>query len=144
MIHRTKYSTVSTTLLSIGFATGYFVTFAWGATQLSNNLISYGAMLAFVQLVSQIQNPVRNMSRFVPIFINAFTATERLIELDTIEQEQTAKNRVILSKATSICFENISFRYTPTSRFIFEQSNFKIPANGVTVITGETGTGKQH
>ena len=37
------------------------------------------------------------MSRFVPIFINAFTATERLIELDTIEQEQTAKNRVILS-----------------------------------------------
>ena len=78
----------------------------------------------------------------MPIFINAFTATERLIELDTIEQEQTAKNRVILSKATSICFENISFRYTPTSRFIFEQSNFKIPANGVTVITGETGTGK--
>ena len=142
VIHRTKYSTVSTTLLSIGFATGYFVTFAWGATQLSNNLISYGAMLAFVQLVSQIQNPVRNMSRFVPIFINAFTATERLIELDTIEQEQTVKNRVILSIATSICFENISFRYTPTSRFIFEQSNFKIPANGVTVITGETGTGK--
>lgn len=88
VINRTRYSTVSTTLLNFGFAAGYFVTFTWGATQLSNNLISYGAMLAFVQLVSQIQNPVRNMSRFVPIFINAFTATERLIEIDSIEQEK--------------------------------------------------------
>lgn len=142
VINRTKYSTVSTTLLNIGFATGYFVTFTWGATQLSDNLISYGAMLAFVQLVSQIQNPVRNMSRFVPIFINAFTATERLIELDSIEQEANDSNHIKLTEAASITFENISFRYASATRFIFKQSNFEIPANGVTVITGETGTGK--
>lgn len=65
VLTRTRYSTLSLGILNLGFATGYFVTFAWGATQLAAGAISYGAMLAFIQLVSQIQNPVRNLSRFI-------------------------------------------------------------------------------
>ena len=82
ILKRTKLSTISSSLLNLGFATGYFVTFAWGATNLSKGLITYGAMLAFIQLVGQIQGPVRNLSKFIPVFIASFTAAERLMELE--------------------------------------------------------------
>lgn len=141
VIKRTKYATLSSTLLNLGFATGYFVTFAWGATQLMHNQISYGTMLAFVQLVSQIQAPVRTLSRFVPIFINAFTATERLMEMDHIEQE-TMRTDTALSAVASLKFDHATFKYDGGSRAIFTDLNFSIPAGSVTVITGETGSGK--
>lgn len=141
VIKRTKYATVSSALLNLGFATGYFVTFAWGATQLMHHQISYGAMLAFVQLVSQIQGPVRTLSRFVPIFINAFTATERLMEMEGIEQEMQ-KDAIDISSVALIDFNHITFQYNENGRKIFENFNFRIPAGSVTVITGETGSGK--
>lgn len=141
VIKRTKYATLSSTLLNLGFATGYFVTFAWGATQLMHNQISYGTMLAFVQLVSQIQAPVRTLSRFVPIFINAFTATERLMEMDHIEQE-TMRTDTALPAVASLKFDHATFKYEGGSRAIFTDLNFSIPAGSITVITGETGSGK--
>lgn len=141
VIERTKYATLSSSLLNLGFATGYFVTFAWGATQLMHNHISYGTMLAFVQLVSQIQVPVRTLSRFVPIFINAFTATERLMEMDHIEQE-SARATDVVPTASALNFERVTFKYEGGSRAIFTDFSFSIPAGSVTVITGETGSGK--
>lgn len=141
VIKRTKYATLSSTLLNLGFATGYFVTFAWGATQLMHNQISYGTMLAFVQLVCQIQAPVRTLSRFVPIFINAFTATERLMEMEHIEQE-TMRTDTALPAVASLNFDHATFKYDGGSRAIFTDLNFSIPAGSITVITGETGSGK--
>lgn len=141
ILKRTRYSTISATLLNLGFATGYFVTFAWGATSLSHNAISYGAMIAFIQLVGQIQGPVRNLSRFIPIFITAFTATERLMEMEDIPQEED-KKPLKLNAPVGLSLKNVTFQYTPTSRHIFEHFNFDIAPGTVTAIVGETGSGK--
>jgi len=143
VLRRTRYATISSGLLSLGFATGYFVTFAWGASSLESGSITYGAMLAFIQLVGQIQGPVRNLSRFVPIFVNSFTAAERLMDLEDIPQEKAepaAKEK--LNAPLSIQLQDVTFRYTHTSRLIFEHFNFAFPAGSVTAITGETGAGK--
>ena len=58
--------------LQYGFSTGYLRTFIWGTTSLRDGLITYGAMLAFIQLVGQIQTPVRTLTQFIPIFISVF------------------------------------------------------------------------
>lgn len=140
-LRRTRYSTFSSGLLNLGFGTGYFVTFAWGATSLSEGLITYGAMLAFIQLVGQIQGPVRTLSKFVPIFITAFTATERLIELEEIVPEPTT-NAPRLDGSIGISVKGLSYRYEAGSRLIFSDYNLTIPAGKLTAVVGETGVGK--
>lgn len=141
VIAKTRYSTISAGLLSLGFAAGYFVTFAWGATKLSQGLISYGAMLAFIQLVSQIQGPIRNLSKFVPVFITSLTAAERLIEMEEIPQEEDVSS-VELDSPTGIEISDLSFSYSPTSRLIFDHFSYTFPPGGITAILGETGSGK--
>lgn len=141
ILHRTRYSTLSATLLNMGFAVGYFVTFAWGALSLSKGLISYGAMLAFIQLVGQIQGPVRNLSRFIPVFITSFTAAERLMDLEDIKQEELSETQM-LKGPLGVRFEDVTFSYERNSRLIFDKFNHVFPPGSVTAIVGETGAGK--
>lgn len=141
ILSRTRYATVSSSLLNLGFATGYFVTFVWGATSLSEGLITYGAMLAFIQLVGQIQGPVRNLSKFIPIFITSFTATERLMDIESIAQEKAHTPTKILP-SVGIQLSNLTFQYTVSSRLIFNDFSYSFPAGSITAIVGETGAGK--
>lgn len=141
ILKRTKLSTISSSLLNLGFATGYFVTFAWGATNLSKGLITYGAMLAFIQLVGQIQGPVRNLSKFIPVFIASFTAAERLMELEELPQEEQCPP-LKLTPPLQLNLTDVKFQYTHKSRLIFNHFNHKFPAGSVTAIVGETGAGK--
>lgn len=143
VIRRTVYSSVSSTLINVGFATGYVVTFVWGVTSLQKGVITYGALIAFIQLVSQIQSPVRALTRFVPMFISTFTAVERLIEVENVPLETAADDTDVLSDAqVAIEFENVSYRYTPTTRDVLDNVSLHFPAGSVTAIVGETGSGK--
>lgn len=145
VLRRTRYSSISATLLNAGFATGYFVTFAWGAVSLSEGNITYGAMLAFVQLVGQIQGPVRNLTRFIPIFISSFTAAERLIELEALQRETKAipdARHLALQSPVGLKLSGVRFRYTPESRPIIDGLDFTFAPGTTTAILGETGAGK--
>lgn len=141
ILSRTRYATISSSLLNLGFATGYFVTFVWGANNLSKGLITYGAMLAFIQLVGQIQGPVRNLSKFIPIFITSFTATERLMDIENIAQEK-ANTPTELLPSVGVQLSNLTFQYTTSSRLIFNNFSYSFPAGSITAIVGETGAGK--
>lgn len=141
ILTKTKYATLSGGLLNVGFGTGYFITFVWGASSLSQGTITYGAMLAFIQLVGQIQDPVRNLSKFIPIFITSFTAAERLMEMEDIPQED-GKAPVKLIPSVGINFTDVTFQYTHKSRLIFNHFNYQFPPNSITAIVGETGAGK--
>lgn len=141
ILQRTRYSTISSSLLNLGFATGYFVTFVWGAINLSENAISYGAMLAFIQLVGQIQGPVSNLAKFVPVFITSFTAAERLMDIEDIPQEEH-KAPLILNAPVGINLHQVKFQYTSKSRLIFNDFSYSFPAGSVTAVVGETGAGK--
>lgn len=141
IVRKTKFSTFSSTLMNLGFAMGYLFTFTWGAVSLHRGLITYGALIAFVQLVGQIQQPVRQLTRFIPVFIGAFTATERLMELENIPLEEKDADRQLEGEG-GIELRNVTFSYTPTSRKILENFDFDFPIGSVTAILGETGSGK--
>ena len=142
VISKTRYATLSSGLLNVGFATGYLTTFIWGVSSLQQGLITYGALIAFIQLVGQIQGPVRTLSRFIPIFISSFTATERIMELEQIPLEEHKDTVKRFPESAGIRISNLSFSYTPTSRKIFDHFSFDFPPNSITAILGETGSGK--
>lgn len=138
---RTRFSATSSTVLNGGFIACYLFTFIWGVYRLESGTISYGMMIAFIQLVGQIQGPFRDFSRFIPILINAFTAGERLMELEEIPLEKDTAHKT-LTGILGIRFKNVSYAYTPDSRLILEHLSFDFKPGSRTAIIGETGAGK--
>ena len=139
--HRAVFSSSSATVLSLGFSTGYLVTFLWGVTSLQAGTISYGMMVSFIQLVGQIQGPFRDMTRFVPLLINSLTASERLMELEETPLESDAAP-VVFSNGVGIHVNDVSFSYQRDSRTILSHFSCHFPKGSVTAILGETGAGK--
>lgn len=139
--HRTVFSSFSGMLLNVGFASGYLVTFLWGANRLHDGSITYGMMLAFIQLVGQIQGPFRDMTKFVPVIISAFTAAERLMELEEVPTEEQG-TPVRFPQGAGLRITDVSFRYDATSRNVLSHFTYDFPPGSRTAILGETGTGK--
>lgn len=138
---RTVFSSTSATLLGAGFNVGYLVTFLWGVTSLRDGSISYGMMLAFIQLVGQIQYPFREMSRYIPLLVACLTAAERLMELEQVEEEETGQPKR-LEGPVGVKLEDVDFAYKEDGRQVIRQLSYDFPPGSITAVMGETGAGK--
>ncbi|MBP3228684.1 MAG: ABC transporter ATP-binding protein [Bacteroidaceae bacterium] len=141
IVRRTKYATISGGVMNLGFAAGYIFSFSWGVLSLERGLITYGALLAFVQLVGQIQRPVRTLTHFIPVFIGAFTATERLMQLDEIPLEADTDDERLASPI-GVRVEDLHYAYSDGGRRIIDGLTCDFTPGSVSAIMGETGAGK--
>ena len=139
--HRAVFSSTSSTLLSIGFGTGYLVTFLWGVNSLQEGSITYGMMISFIQLVGQIQGPFRDMTRFIPVLISTLTASERLMELEDKPLEDDS-NPILFAEGAGVRLTDVCFRYKEGGRSILSHFSCDFPKGSTTAILGETGAGK--
>ena len=139
--HRTLFSSTSGAIINIGFASGYLLAFLWGVRGMHQGTITYGMMIAFIQLVGQIQGPFRDMTKFVPVIISAFTAGERLMELEETPLEEEGEPIKFVNGA-GLQLTDVSFRYDDESRYILRHFSFDFPQGTSTAILGETGAGK--
>ena len=145
---RARYSVTSNLVMNLGFSTAYLFTFIWGTYHLAQGLITYGALIAFVQLVAQIQRPARSLVKFIPDIINTLTSSERILEIKTsggspaepaISQAPDPKPQ---AADISISFRNVTFSYRPDGRKILDHFSYDFPAGSRTAIMGPTGQGK--
>ena len=139
--HRAVFSSTSSTLLSVGFSTGYLVTFLWGVNSLKEGAITYGMMISFIQLVGQIQGPFRDLTRFIPVLINTLTASERLMELEDVPLEDES-DPIAFAGGAGVRLADVSFRYREGGRAILSHFSCDFPKGSTTAILGETGAGK--
>lgn len=141
VIKKANYSIFSIGIVNTGFAIGYLSTFIWGIVNLESGAITYGTLLAFIQLVGQIQGPARTLTKFVPVFIGAFTASDRLIELYNLHNEDKSK-QMRLRGEVGIRLDGITFSYQDDSKDIMNNFSCDFKPGSITAIIGETGTGK--
>lgn len=141
VLTKANYSILSAGIVNSGFAIGYLATFFWGVVLLQNQAITYGTLLAFIQLVGQIQAPARSLTKFVPLFISAFTAADRLIAISSLPAEAPGIP-LRLNAPVGIRLQRITFAYSPSSRNIFNGFSCHFPPGTTTAILGPTGTGK--
>ncbi len=142
IIRRTKFSVFSNLMVSVGFALGYLVAFAWSALRLSAGTLTYGGMTAFLQLVNRIQNPARNIARLLPLIVQAMTAAERLMYFDEVPQEKQG-DALLLEGVCGVSLENVTYAYADEpGRNIVNNLNFDFKPGTCTAILGETGAGK--
>lgn len=139
--HKTLFSSFSNLTVNLGFTAGYLLTFIWGVYRLDAGAITYGTMLAFIQLVGQIQGPFRDMTRFVPAVIGAATAAERMKQLEQTPMEENTK-RQLFPHGAGIRFCNVTYRYEDGHRNILDNFSFDFTPGSTTAILGETGAGK--
>ncbi|MBR0201945.1 MAG: ABC transporter ATP-binding protein [Bacteroidaceae bacterium] len=139
--HRTLFSSTSNLILNIGFGAVYMFTFIWSAYQLSEGVITFGMMTAFIQLCGQIQGPFREMTRFIPTIIGSFTSAERLMELEEAPLEADGEP-IRFTDGAGIRFTDVSFSYNTSKRPILQDLTADFPPGSVTAVLGETGAGK--
>lgn len=141
VFRRTDFSVFSRSMVQVGFMTGYAVAFLWGVFGLRDGTVTFGMMAAFLQLVSQIQRPMVDLSRQIPAFIRVFTATERLAELTSLPLEPQG-SPVRLDGSLGVRISHVSFSYQGNSRQILNDFTYDFRPGSLTAIVGETGVGK--
>lgn len=139
-MRRNTLSIFSNFMVQTGFALGYLTAFAWGLYGLKAGTLTFGTLAAFLQLVSQVQRPVVELSRQIPAFVSAITSVERIEELSTMPLEEQGES-VILAGPSGIRMEDVSFAY-PGGRRVVEHFSHNFEPGSLTAVLGETGSGK--
>lgn len=139
----TRYSAMALVLVRTAFAAGYLIAFFWGAYSLSVGAITFGAMIAFIQLVGRIQQPMRTLIGYVGTFVNVSTAAERVA---AISNQSSTFNTKLLSTQNSqhstITVRDLSFTYPDSDEPVLSHLDAEIPAGSLTAVVGHTGIGK--
>ncbi len=143
-IKRSVISAVMHLSLYSFFTLGYYAVLIWGAGRISANAITYGTLMAFLQLFQQVRAPLQNVTGILPQYYQALASAERLMEIEQGEEdkppiEETRLNE-IKANFKSFEFNNVDFAYRDEN--ILKNCSFSVPAKKITALTGESGSGK--
>lgn len=141
VVKRTTFSVFSNLILNFGFALGYLIAFLWSALRLADKTLTFGGMTAFLQLVSKIQGPARNLTKLVPAFVSVFTAAERLMELEENPLEEQGEP-IPLSAPCGVRAVDVCYAYNDKDGNVIQHLTFDFTPGSCTAILGETGAGK--
>ena len=140
---RKNVTLVSNTCVSILTYTSSFAALAWCSFQLLNGQMTFGTLTAVTQLVGQLRGPLVNMSGIMPQYAAMAASAERLMELESLEDEAKPVEtdiRKIYDEATQIVVKDACFSYEREE--ILQNASFKLPKCSFSVITGPSGIGK--
>lgn len=138
-LEQLKFSTYSKGVLRMVFNGGYLLAFLFGLYYLYIRVISFGTMLAFIQLVGRVQGPVLQLIGFVPGLIRVRASIERLIELNECRSTQIRVSTKI-EKPEVLSIRNLNYGYS--QRRIIEDLNVDVHVGKPLAIVGPTGVGK--
>ena len=141
---RAQFTVVSRLLIAGSFSIGYIVAFIWGGLQLRSGAITFGVMTSFLQLVSQIQQPILQMLNMLPGIIHATASIDRLEEVNGFSPVQTTLPIGTPSDSgeEKISFKDVGFSYANGDREILQHFTHTFKSGSKTAIMGETGAGK--
>lgn len=87
-MRRRGYSIAANASFSFFFNALYAVALTWCAFELLHGTMSYGTLMAVLQLVARIQVPVSSLSGMLPQLYQALASAERLMEVANLPQAQ--------------------------------------------------------
>ena len=141
--HRARFTVVFRLLIAASFSLGYIMAFIWGGLQLRAGVITFGVMTSFLQLVSQIQQPILQMVNMMPQMFQASASIDRLEEMENIQaEEEIHDKRHRMEGPLGVDVRNITFRYATDGHAIISQFSHDFKAGSKTALMGHTGAGK--
>lgn len=139
---RARFTVVSRVIIASSFSFGYIIAFIWGAMQLRTGAITFGVMTSFLQLVSQIQQPILQMLNMLPQAIHASASIDRLEELEQMEAEEEQSSGQLISGPLGVSVQDVSFQYADGDREVLSHFSYNFHPGSKTALMGITGAGK--
>ena len=140
---RRNVSLFANTSVNIMYYGAGFFALIWCSVHILMGTMSFGTLTAITQLVSQLQNPLVNLSGVIPQYIAMTAAAERLMELEDLEQETEASGedpQELYCRMDCLGGEHLTFLYDREP--ILEDASFRLEKGDFAVITGPSGVGK--
>lgn len=114
-MRRRGYSIAANASFSFFFNALYAVALTWCAFELLRGTMSYGTLMAVLQLVARIQAPVSNLSSLLPQLYQTLASAERLMEVTELPHSE---NRLPLTatefyeRLAGVNMKNVAFSYS--------------------------------
>lgn len=120
------------------FTFGYFLALGWGAFGIAFGTLSYGNLMAMVQLVGKVQSPFKGIASVIPQYYQMLASAERLMDIVQFTED---KNPTDISDFKSIELKNISFSYNKEET-ILKNADLTVNKGDFILISGISGIGK--
>ncbi len=142
--NRAGFQSVMTTLMSLGFRAAYMLAFVVCGFKLLDGDIDFGTITAVLQLITQLQNPFKNLSGLLPAYYQMIASAERLLEIMEIasgeDDEEKCDAKSFYSRLECVEFNNVTFKYDRDT--VLENSSITVNKGDFVAITGISGIGK--
>jgi len=102
--------------------------------------VSYGTLVAVLQLIGQLQQPLAGMTGFGPRFYAMLSSAERLMEAEAVLAEQEQKR--IQTTFGSLEAKHVTFSYPDRDAPVLSDVSVRIERGECVAVTGRSGCGK--
>lgn len=107
-----------------------------------NGSITFGTLLAISYIIGHLNSPIERIVTFANSLQDVKLALRRISEIhhkdDESENVVSSSNKI----TGDIVFDNVSFKYSGTSKNVLSNLSFKIPHKKITALVGPSGCGK--
>lgn len=146
-MRRRGYSIAANASFAFFFNALYAVALTWCAFGLLRGIMSYGTLMAVLQLVARIQAPVSSLSGMLPQLYQTLASAERLmevVELPRLESRLPLKATEFYQRLLGVRINDLAFSYNDEEG---ETAGLAcgaafVPKGSFTLVEGASGSGK--
>lgn len=147
-MRRVRATNISSTGLLAAMQIGYFIGFTWCAVGILRGEMSYGTLMAVVQLVGQIQQPFASLGGMFPQHAAMLASVERLIEVGEPNRDADAnpprcmalRAADVYAALSTIEFSHVDFTYGRNQ--VLRDFSMRVRRGEFVAVTGRSGIGK--
>jgi ABC-type multidrug transport system fused ATPase/permease subunit len=140
----TRIRAIFSPLLDLFELGGVLVVVGFGTWQLGQGTLTLGGLLVFLAYLTQLLDPVRNLSQLMPSISAAAAGAERVVELlDQPPAIEPNPGALPLPYASgSVTFDRVAFAYPGHERRVVDDISFHLDPGQTLALVGASGAGK--
>lgn len=122
---------------------GYLFVICLGSFSITQGKMSYGTLVALMQLVNNLMTPISNLSGATSRFYALLASSERLMDLEELPSELSKENSLHGQEMDfqALAFEGVAFSY-PDQEGGLKNVDFSFSKGEKIALTGTSGNGK--
>lgn len=139
-VKKKGFSIIAGIGFSLAFAAGFLAAVAYGSYGVLNGTMTFGAVVAIVQLVNQLQSPIVGVTGILPSFFAMTTSAQRLMEINPVQKERVEDIEIEYDDFVRIKVRDAIFGYGDEK--VISDASFTVNKGEFIGIKGPSGSGK--
>lgn len=140
-VRKKSFSILATISFSLAFAAGFLAAVSYGSYGILKGTMTFGTVIAIVQLVNQLQSPVVGVTSVLPSFYGMLASAQRLMEVSEISKDNAeCDTSITYDNFVRIKAENVTFGYSGEN--VISKADFSVEKGEFIGIKGPSGAGK--